>query len=121
LVAAIAALKESTATIEKQADSLQRHREHQLRDTFKCQPRGCERTTQHLIDPIGRKDALEFQQLRFAVSASCPVLVVAHNLDWRGDRGVHVELQFGLRRRLADQEDDRTAIDPASASGGSGT
>jgi hypothetical protein len=62
-------LKKSTAAIQRQADLVRRHREHQLLDTLKRQPRGLERTTQALVSPIGRKDSLELQQLRFAVRA----------------------------------------------------
>jgi hypothetical protein len=78
LVAAIAVLKESTAAIEKQANLVRRHGKHPLLDTFKRPPRRLERTTQELVGPIGRKDALELQQLRFAVSAENLVWTLYH-------------------------------------------
>jgi hypothetical protein len=54
LIGVTATLKESTAAIERQTDSLRRHWECQLPDTFKRLPRG---------------DALELQRLQFAVSS----------------------------------------------------
>jgi hypothetical protein len=72
LVAIIATLHESTAAVEKQTDSFQRHRDDQLLDTSKRQPRTFERTKRDLIGPIRRKDALELQQLWFAVSTRQP-------------------------------------------------
>ena len=70
LVAAIRALRESTAAIEKHIDVLQRHQDYQLPNTLKRLPRRFERTTLDLVDSSGRKDALELQQLRFTVSPS---------------------------------------------------
>lgn len=67
LAAAIGALKESTAAIEKHIDVLQRHQDYQLPDTLKRLPR---RTTLDLVHSSERKDALELQQLRFAVGPS---------------------------------------------------
>jgi hypothetical protein len=67
LAAAIAALKESTAAIEKHIDVLQRHQDHQLPNTLKRLPR---RFALDLVHSSGHKDALELQQLRFAVSPS---------------------------------------------------
>jgi hypothetical protein len=70
LAAAIGALKESTAAIEKHIDVLQRHQDFQLPDTLKRLPRRFGRTTLDLVHSSGLKDALELQQLRFAVSRS---------------------------------------------------
>ena len=70
LAAAIRALRESTATIEKHIDVWQRHQDYQLPNTLKRLPRQFERTTLDLVNLSGRKDALELQQLRFAVSPS---------------------------------------------------
>jgi hypothetical protein len=70
LAAAIGTLKESTAAIEKHIDVLQRHQNFQLPDTFKRLPRRFGRTTLDLVHSSGRKDALELQQLQFAVSPS---------------------------------------------------
>ena len=74
LAVAIGALKESTAVIEKHIDVLQRHQDIQLPDTPKRLPRRFGRTTLDLVHSSGRKDALELQQLQFAVSPS--------NLTW---------------------------------------
>jgi hypothetical protein len=70
LAAAIRALKESTATVGKYVDVLQRHQDYRLPDRLKRLPCRFERTTLDLVDSKGRKDALELQQLRFAVSPS---------------------------------------------------
>lgn len=48
---------------------MQRHTPYQLLHPFKAKPDRPERAAQDLVAPIGRKDALELQQLRFAVSA----------------------------------------------------
>jgi len=70
LAAAIGALKESTAAIEKHIDVLQHHQDYQLPDTLKRLPRRFGRTTLDLVHSNGRRDALELQQLQFAVSPS---------------------------------------------------
>lgn len=124
LAAAIRALRESTATIEKHVNVLQRHQDYLLPDTLKRLPRRLERTALDLVDPSGRKDALELQQLRFAVSptnltrryiiASNKVTNVTNDAARGRNRGFCVKSPVSLRRRLTRQEHDRRAFSPAT-------
>lgn len=66
ILSAIARLKESTSAIKKQTELLQSH--HSYLSTLKDQGQAKRQREHGVIASIGRRDALELQQLAFEVS-----------------------------------------------------